>query len=55
MKPKSDPNALRHETVMLEILTNQPPAVLRDVVKYWLFVMDRQVKVTAVTVKERKG
>lgn len=54
-KRPTDPNALRHETITLKILTNQPPAVLRDVVKYWLFVMDRQVKVVSVKVKERKG
>lgn len=54
MKRPADPNALRRETVTLEILTNQPHAVLRDAVKYWLFVNDRQVKVTAVKLKERK-
>ena len=52
MKRPTDPNALRRETVTLEILTNQPPAVLRDVVKYWLYIHDRQVKVARVALKE---
>lgn len=54
MKRPVDPNALRRETITLEILTNQPPAVLRDAVKYWLYIHDRQVKVATVTVKERR-
>ena len=53
MKRPADPNALRREMVTLEILTNQPPAVLRDVVKYWLYIHDRQVKVETVTVKKK--
>lgn len=54
MKPKADPNALRREIVTLEILTNQPRTALSDVVKYWLYIHDRQVKVTKVTVKETR-
>lgn len=55
MKRPNDPNALRRETVTLEILTNQPVAVLRDKVKWWVFIADRQVKVMAVTVKAKRG